>query len=142
MNITTPSVAAKRSFSKEVARIKTSQQLLTILILLFICMIFWIIVSLFSSQTNTKITPEVLEMAKPFNPTLSTEVLDSIEQRTVITDEELVDFPIKVIQKDLVTQEETIVDLQTRTSGTTTPASPQSDTVTPPAQTQNVVDTQ
>lgn len=130
MNITSPSVANKRSFSKEVSRLKTNQQLLTILVLLFICMILWIIISLFSSQNSTKITPEILEMAKPFNPTLDSSVLDTLDTKKVLTDEELTNFPIYVIQRDPLDQSERIVELGTSTPSTT-PAPTQQTTTTP-----------
>lgn len=109
--ITTPSIESKRSFSKEISRIKNKQQMLTILILLFICLLFWIIVSLFSSQNSSKISPNVQEMARPFNPTLSTEVLDTLETKKVFSEEELSDFPIFIIREDPQTQAETIVEL-------------------------------
>lgn len=144
MNIATPSVAAKRSFSKELNMLKANQQLLTILVLLFICMVFWIIIALLSSQTRTKITPELLEMAKPFNPTLNTEVLDSLESKQVFTEEELANFPIFIIQKSETDQTETIVELGTGTPATTpapTVAPVTTPNPTPPAETGNVDDT-
>lgn len=146
MNITAPSIAAKRSFSKELSHLKTNQQLLTILILLFICMVFWIIISLFSSQTSTKITPEITEMAKPFNPTLSVEVLDTLENKKNFSDQELSNFPIYIIQKDVVTQTESIVELgsgQTVNSpqATVQPTASPTPSATPIVQTGNTVDT-
>lgn len=133
MNITAPSVSSKRSFSKEMNRLKTNQQILTILVLLFICMIFWIIVSLFSSQNSTKISPEISQMAKPFNPTLDASVLDTLDSKRVLSEEELADFPIFVIQRDPTDQTETIVELGTRQPATTTTTTtpPTTSTTTP-----------
>lgn len=131
MNITSPSVASKRTFSKEMSRLKTNQQLLTILVLLFICMILWIIVSLVSSQNTTKISAEVLEMAKPFNPTLDETVLDTLDTKRVLSTEELSNFPIYIIQRDPVDQTETIVELNTRQTITTPTATPQPSTSEP-----------
>lgn len=135
--ITTPSLEAKRTFSKEMNRLRTNQQLLTILVLLFICLIFWIIVSLFSSQTSSKISPDIKEMAKPFNPTLSTQVLDTLESKRVFSEEELANFPIYVIERDPLDQTERIVELGTPSTPVATPgpvATPQS-TVAPASET-------
>lgn len=146
MNITAPSVASKRSFSKEVNRLKANQQLLTILVLLFICMIFWIIVSLFSSQNSTKISPEVQQMAKPFNPTLDATVLDTLDGKRLLTDEELSSFPIFIIQRNLTDQTETIVELNTGRSienspVTTPPTTSTTQPTTTPVETENTTDT-
>lgn len=141
MNIATPSVAAKRSFSKEMNRLKTSQQILTILVLLFICMILWIIVSLFSSQNTTTISSELLQMAKPFNPTLSTEVIDEIETKRVFSDQELQDFTIFVIERDPLNQVDVVVELGNPSSAVpVTPATPVPTPVATPIPTQNEAD--
>lgn len=135
MNITTPSVASQRSFSKELTKLRTNQQILTILVLLFICMVFWIIVSLFSSQTSTKVTPEMTQKAEPLNPTLSTQVLDTLESKKVFTDEELSNFPIYVIQKSTTDQIERIVELKSGQAAPTTSNTPQPTATPQPATT-------
>lgn len=109
--IATASVEAKRSFSKEMNKLRRNQQILTILILLFVCMSFWIIVSLFSSQRSSKISPEINQMAKPLTPTLDSTVLDTLDAKVSYTDEELADFPIFILVRDNQTQEERIVPL-------------------------------
>ncbi|PIR61563.1 MAG: hypothetical protein COY81_03335 [Candidatus Pacebacteria bacterium CG_4_10_14_0_8_um_filter_43_12] len=109
--IMTPSVEAKRTFSKEMNHLKANQQILTILVLLFISMIFWIIVSLFSSQTSSKISPDIKKLAKPLTPTLSVEALDTLESKQAISDQDLASFPIFVIQTDSTTQTQRIVEL-------------------------------
>lgn len=146
MNITSPSVASQRSFSRELNKLRTSQQILTILVLLFICMVFWIIVSLFSSQNSSKITPDMTEKAAQFSPTLSTQVMDGLQNKRVFTDEELSNFPIYVIQKDTNDQTERIVELKSGqpAPGTTTtqqPVATPSPTTTPTSETGNTSET-
>lgn len=125
--ITSPSIEAKRTFSKEVSKLRRNQQILTILVLLLVSMAFWIIVSLFSSQRSTKISADINTLAAPLTPTLDTSVLDTLDSKVTYTTEELADFPIFVIVNDTQTQEERIVPIGTAVlpiSETATPARP------------------
>lgn len=112
-NISSPSVEAQRSFSKELSKLRRNQQILTILVLLFVTMAVWILVSLASSQRTSKITPEVKQMALPLTPTLDTTAIDKLESKVTYTEEELSTFPINVIYTDPRSQQETVVPLGT-----------------------------
>lgn len=125
--ITSASVEAKRSFSKEINKLRRNQQILTILVLLLVSMAFWIIVRLFSSQRTSKISPDINKLAEPLVPTLDTTVLDTLDSKVTYTTEELSDFPIMVIVTDPQNQDERIVPIGTAvlpSSRTTAPARP------------------
>ena len=111
--ISSPSVEAKRNFSREVSKLKRNQQILTILVLLFVSMTFWIITSLFSSQTSSKISPTINKLAMPLTPTLDTTILDTIDLKRSFSEEELSNFPIYVVVRDQSTQTERIVPIGT-----------------------------
>lgn len=149
--ITSASIEAKRTFSKEITKLRRNQQILTILVLLLVSMAFWIIVSLFSSQRSTKISPDINKLAEPLVPTLDTSVLDTIDSKVTYTTEELADFPIMVIVNDTQTQEERIVPIGTAvlpSTRTTSPARPATTSsqlqqvLSTPAPTPNTTETQ
>lgn len=84
----------KNPFSQELDRIKKSQQLLTIFLLLFVLVFFWTIVSVFSVKKEDKVSSELELLAKPLSPNLNLDVLSEIESKTSYSEVELADFPI------------------------------------------------
>jgi hypothetical protein len=109
--ITTPAAATKKLISQEFAILKQKKQSLTIMILLMICVFGWVIVSVFSSQKESKVDPTLTVLAKPLTPVLDTEVFNTLQGKRSFTDEELASFPIYRIVVDPKTQTETIISI-------------------------------
>lgn len=84
----------KNPFVQELERIKQSQQLLIIFLLLFILVFFWTIVSIFSAKNQEKVSAELKTLAAPLSPNIDLETLNAIEQKVTYSDAELADFPI------------------------------------------------
>ena len=82
------------TIKQDIRKIKQSKQFLTIFILLFVVLLFWIIISLVSSQTATKIDPELQLFAKPLTPVIDTEIFNGISAKKEYTAEELAGFTI------------------------------------------------
>lgn len=121
--ITTSSFNSQRSFHSELSRLKQRKDLLTILVLLFVCAFAWAIVSVFSAQKKSTISPDLVKLSKPLSPLLDTAVLDTLEGRRQFSDDELVNFPIYKIYTNSTTQKESIVpiDFVEPTKATPTP---------------------
>jgi len=109
--ITNPAAATRKIVRKQFAILKHKRQLLTILTLLFICVIGWGIVSLFASQQKSKVDSELVKLAQPLVPNLDLETLNSLESKRSFTDEELTNFPIYRIYVDQRTREEKIISI-------------------------------
>lgn len=84
---------------KKLSGLRFKQQALYLMIFSFVTIVIWIGGSLFSSQKRTGIAPELLELAKPLNPTINTVLLEELEARKNYTAEELQYFQVyKVIK--------------------------------------------
>ncbi len=79
---------------RDIKKLQQNKQFLTILILLFIALLFWITVSLISSQTTEKISPELQKLAKPLTPVIDTKVFEKISAKRQYSKEELSGFTI------------------------------------------------
>lgn len=84
---------------KKLTGLRFKQQALYLMIFSFVTVVVWIGGSLFSSQRRTGVSPELLELAKPLNPTINTALLEEIEARKSYTDEELKYFQVYKIIK-------------------------------------------
>ncbi|MCL4208889.1 hypothetical protein KJZ63_04665 [Patescibacteria group bacterium] len=84
---------------KKLTGLRFKQQALYLMIFSFVTVVVWIGGSLFSSQKRTGVSPELLELAKPLNPTINTALLEEIEARKSYTDEELKYFQVYKIIK-------------------------------------------
>ena len=107
----------------EIKKIKKSKQFLTILMLFFVVVMFWVGISLLSSQTAEKTSPELQKLAVPLTPVLDTEVFEKIAQKKQYSAEELSSFTIfKVLNsrdgrtQRIVPIEVTLEDLEETTS--------------------------
>jgi hypothetical protein len=74
--------------------LKKRKEILVILIFLFVIVIFWIGLSLFSSQEKLGITPEQKKMAQPLTPNINVATLEKLEQKKKYTEFELKNFPV------------------------------------------------
>lgn len=110
---TVPMHTHTTTVKQELQKIKKSKQALVILIFLFITVSFWIGTTIFSSQTREKISPELIEIARPLNPNLRLEVLESIEAKRLYSSEELEAFAIYKLLATGDGQTQRIVPIET-----------------------------
>ena len=92
----------QKDIRQEIAGLRHNQYFLAILVLLFVSIIVWTSVSIVTSQKDTKVSPKLLQLAKPLSPSLKGEVIDQLEAKLTYSDEELAQFPI---YKILVSQD-------------------------------------
>lgn len=109
--IVSPNAATKKMIQQDFAILKQKKQTLTILILLFICMLGWGIVSLFATQRDSKVDSEMLKLAKPLSPSVDTTALAKLESKRDFTTEELANFAIYKIVIDTKSQKERIISI-------------------------------
>lgn len=79
---------------KDLAKLRSNKQFLTILVLLFVSTLFWITISLVSSQSKEEISKELTLLAKPLVPNIDKETLSRIEKKHSYSQEELSSFTI------------------------------------------------
>jgi hypothetical protein len=96
---------------KKLSNLRVKQQALYIMIFSFVTVVIWITGSLFRSQKKTGISPDLLELAKPLSPTINVDVIDSIEDRKVYSDQELFEFQIYKIIKSRDGRTEQVVPI-------------------------------
>lgn len=82
------------SFQDQLKNLKKRKEILVILLFFFVIVIFWIGLSLFSSQQQAGITAEQKKLAQPLPPNINTAVIEKIEEKRAFSDFELKDFPI------------------------------------------------
>jgi ABC-type Na+ efflux pump permease subunit len=80
----------------QLKNLKKRKEILIILLFLFVIVIFWIGLSLFSSQQKLGITPEQKKLSQPLTPNIDVTTLEKIEKKKKYTDYELQNFPIYV----------------------------------------------
>jgi hypothetical protein len=81
---------------QELNRLRRQKSVLWVGILFLVVTLIWIAISIFTSQRKVKIDQNLTKLAQPLIPRLDTEVFSTIEQKRLLTDEELSSFPIYV----------------------------------------------
>ncbi len=84
----------ENDIKKDLHKLKTNRQFLTVLILLFVAVFFWIVVTLLNSQAKTEVSHEFTILAKPLTPHLDMEILKKIQAKKSYSDKELSQFTI------------------------------------------------
>ncbi len=97
---TNTAAQTRRILAGEFALMQRKRRGLIILILLFVCMIAWGMVSIFSSQKSTKIKAETQALAAPLNPVIDEKIFTVLNEKRSYTDDELANFPIFRIRTD------------------------------------------
>lgn len=126
----------QETVKQDIKKLRQNKQFLAILVLLFVIMLFWIIISLITSQTSEKISPELQKLSKTLTPVIDTSVFEEITRKRQYTESELSAFTIfKVLtSRDGRTQrvvplEVTIEDIDsTQDSDSTSNSQSQSET--------------
>jgi hypothetical protein len=75
-------------------RLKHSRDLLYIVILALVVAIVWIVLSVYHSSVQTTVPANIQSLTVPLNPTINTQLIQSLSNRTVYTSDELSNFPI------------------------------------------------
>ena len=101
----------KNSITDQLKQMKHGQQIFAIIILIFVLVLSWIFVEIFSGQQQTKISPALTKAALPLTPQLDTEVLTEIEEKRVFTAQELENFPIYKVISINRGKEQTVVPI-------------------------------
>ncbi len=78
----------------DLEKLKNSKQLLIIFILLLVCVVFWAIITVFNSQKQSVISPELKNSALPLTPVIDEEVLNNLENEQTFSDADLATFVI------------------------------------------------
>ncbi len=102
----------KSEIRKDFQKLKTNRQFLTILILLFVSILFWITISLISSQSNEEISKELTALAKPLTPNFDRDELLKIQEKHSYSEEELSSFVIFKILSSRDGKTEKVVPLE------------------------------
>jgi len=84
-------------FERQLDQIKRQKKLFIALILFFVVILTWILVSIFASQTKQAIGPELIKLAEPLVPNLNTQLLDDLQEKRYFSDEQLEKFSIYVL---------------------------------------------
>jgi hypothetical protein len=77
------------------------QTLLRIFVFSLITIIIWVGFSIFLSQSNTALPPELKEISKPLNPNINMETVSRIESKRFYSPEELENFDVYYVIKDI-----------------------------------------
>lgn len=88
-------------FQSQFKKLQQRKELLVIGLFLFVIIIFWIALSIFSSQQLTGLTAQQQQLAIPLTPTLDTSVIEALEQKKMYDQSELGDFPIFAVSNQL-----------------------------------------
>lgn len=102
-----------KSLTQEVQKLRKNRQFLAILILLFVCVMFWTGFTLISSQHKTKIDAALTKLAVPLTPTLDDTVITAVEQKTWYEDDQLTNFPIYKIVTSRSDRLDRVVNIDT-----------------------------
>lgn len=84
---------------QELNRLRRQKSILWLGILFLVAILIWTALSIFTSQRKVKIDQNLTELAKPLVPRLETSVFLIIEEKRLLSDEELKNFPIYVYLK-------------------------------------------
>ncbi len=90
---------------------RTRNFILIVLSLLFVCVIFWILISLISSQKTSKVPETSIKLAEPLNPVLDTSKLDALDSKIYYAPEELQSFPVNIIETDEKTRAKRVIQI-------------------------------
>lgn len=111
MNLTN-NTNPKQQIKKDFQKLKSNRQFLTILILLFVSVFFWITISLITSQSKEEISKELTDLAKPLVPNIDKDILAKLEKKQSYSKNELASFTIYKILTTRDGRTEKVVPLE------------------------------
>lgn len=81
---------------KQFRSLQRNKRLLWLAILAFVIVVFWIAVSIFTSQREVSISKDLQSLATPLIPRLEAQVFSDISSKRVYQESELSSFPVYV----------------------------------------------
>ena len=81
----------------QLKKLQQRKELLMIFVFLFVIVLFWIGLSIFSSQQKLGITAEQKKLALPLSPNIEVSVVEKLEQKKWYEDWELQGFPVYAV---------------------------------------------
>ena len=93
----------------QLSSLQHKQTFLRLMIFTLVTVMIWVSITLFSTQRETGIKPELLVLAETLNPNINTQVLERVEQKRYFSPEELADFPIYALDSSSVGEGNTVV---------------------------------
>lgn len=97
--------------TKQLQRLRHQKNILWVGVLLFVLVVLWILVSIFTSSRTSSITAEQRELARPFIPRLESAVFDQILLRRPYDAGELGVFPIFITGGDELSEIPVLIDI-------------------------------
>lgn len=94
-------MTGSNAFQDQFKKLRQRKEFLIILLFLFVIIIFWIGLGMFSSQQKLGITPEQKKLSLPLSPNIDIATLEKLEQKREFQDYELQDFPIYGFYQDV-----------------------------------------
>ena len=89
----------KARLKQELNRLRRQKSILWVGVLFLVLILLWTAISIFTSQKKVQIDSHLTAIAKPLVPRLETDVFSLIEEKRLVSDEELESFPIFVYFK-------------------------------------------
>lgn len=85
----------------QLKKLQQRKELLMIFMFLFVIVLFWIGLSIFSSQQKLGITAEQKKLALPLSPNIEVSVVEKLEQKKWYEDWELQSFPVYAVLQSI-----------------------------------------
>ena len=82
------------TIQRDLKKLRQNKQFLAILILLFVVLLFWVTISLITSQTTEKISPELQKLSQPLTPVIDKKIFERISTKRKYSEQELSGFTI------------------------------------------------
>lgn len=82
------------------------------LVLMFVVVIIWVVVSLYGSQTKSKLPDNIKELSQPLTPTFDRSTLEMIKLKPSFVASELEDFPIYKLIFDKQANKDRVVTIE------------------------------
>ncbi len=98
-------------FEEQLTKIKRQKKLFIALILFFVVLLCWILLSIFASQTQHVVETELIQLAQPLVPNLDQELLVELQDKDYFTEEELENFSIYALLSDRGEDAGKIIDI-------------------------------
>lgn len=90
----------QRSLSDELHSLRQNRFYLAIMAMLLAAALIWVILTIMDPGDTTEVTSEAIKYSTPINPNLDVAVFTTIENKRLLTEAELEDFPINRVVKD------------------------------------------
>ena len=103
--------AKNNDISRQLIKLRWNKRILWLAILFFVMVVFWILLSIFTTTKTSSITAEQRELAKSFVPRLESKVFDEIFTKRSFSNEELGAFPIYVFDNTDFEGGQSLIDI-------------------------------